>query len=599
MWSYPDGGGGTAESTTATSVQITTPFTVPPPGLEHTPTTVAAALMDTPTFDCQGVSSWAEKLSTLLHKDFAAANADFRRAFTLVQRIASLEAGSEDEQGCMLEARKLFESAANKASDAMSMLAKVEDKLACTELFICAKIGQLADGNNTTSPVLQTQIGTALERLLMDPTVAAVYNQELKPGMFELAKTGRARRGLLGQIQQLVLRSGREGGVPACALPSVVHVNKGTAVSIGFVIPKTAGHIMRGHSFDVSCVAALADDRVVRGSGDKTLRVWTVPDTPDDNVQSTHTLKGHTSNVNCVATFANGRVVSGSSDMTLRVWTVGGTPNNDVKPTHILRVHAQVPPSKVCACSECDAPLEQDAKFCTECGESISSEALPSDVWCVATIGDSQVVSGHLDGVLHVWTLPLLGTEPDERGNIVQPTHFLKGHASCVNCVATMADGRVVSGSSDMTLRVWAVPDGPDDNVQATHVLSGHTSDVYCVAPFSDGRVVSGSNAGMLRVWTVPDEPSDGTVKSTHILKGHTSCASCVVTLADGRVVSGSDDTQIRVWTVPDTPDDNVQPTHAIKGHSGCVSCVATLGFGQVLTGSADRTIRIWSQCTE
>lgn len=53
------GGGGTAESTTATSVQITTPFTVPPPGLEHTPTTVAAALMDTPTFDCQGVSSWA------------------------------------------------------------------------------------------------------------------------------------------------------------------------------------------------------------------------------------------------------------------------------------------------------------------------------------------------------------------------------------------------------------------------------------------------------------------------------------------------------------------------------------------------------------
>ena len=58
-----------------------------------------------------------------------------------------------------------------------------------------------------------------------------------------------------------------------------------------------------------------------------------------------------------------------------------------------------------------------------------------------------------------------------------------------------VAEGRVVSGSADETLRVWDLASG-----QCLHVLEGHTDEVTAVA-VAEGRVVSGSRGQTLRVW--------------------------------------------------------------------------------------------------
>ena len=86
-----------------------------------------------------------------------------------------------------------------------------------------------------------------------------------------------------------------------------------------------------------------------------------------------------------------------------------------------------------------------------------------------------------------------------------------------VDCVAALSHGRVVSGSSDNTLKVWDVSSG-----DCLYTLNGHTNwagcrrpveqrddcsptlrgaQVMCVAVLPNGRVVSGSRDHTLKVW--------------------------------------------------------------------------------------------------
>ena len=74
----------------------------------------------------------------------------------------------------------------------------------------------------------------------------------------------------------------------------------------------------------------------------------------------------------------------------------------------------------------------------------------------------------------------------------------IQGHEFPVDCVVALADGRVVSGSSDNTLRVW----NPDTG-ECLQVLQGHECSVMCVVALADGRVVSGSRDRTLRLWDV------------------------------------------------------------------------------------------------
>src|SRR3990172_5337681 len=84
------------------------------------------------------------------------------------------------------------------------------------------------------------------------------------------------------------------------------------------------------------------------------------------------------------------------------------------------------------------------------------------------------------------------------------PLLALKGHTHYVLCVSTFvgSDGnpRIVSGSSDFTLKVWNGESG-----LCEQTLQGHTDWLTCVSVFmgSDSlpRIVSGSGDTTMKVW--------------------------------------------------------------------------------------------------
>ena len=76
-----------------------------------------------------------------------------------------------------------------------------------------------------------------------------------------------------------------------------------------------------GHTNDVESLAALSDGRLLSGSRDETMKVWSVPPAAAGALAlCSATLGGHTGPVYALARLPDGRVVSGSLDGTVRMW---------------------------------------------------------------------------------------------------------------------------------------------------------------------------------------------------------------------------------------------------------------------------------------
>jgi WD40 repeat protein/DNA-binding SARP family transcriptional activator len=120
-------------------------------------------------------------------------------------------------------------------------------------------------------------------------------------------------------------------------------------------------------------------------------------------------------------------------------------------------------------------------------GRQVSLRGAPKDVWDVRVSPDGQHVAGAtLRGDVLVWSLD----------HPARPERVLRGHHSSVNAIAFSHDGRLVSGGSDRTVRVWNPATG--DSV----VLRGHLDEVTTAIFTNDGaRVLSSSSDGTLRLW--------------------------------------------------------------------------------------------------
>ena len=155
----------------------------------------------------------------------------------------------------------------------------------------------------------------------------------------------------------------------------------------------------------------------------------------------------------------------------------------------------------------------------------------------------------------------------------------LAGHEQDVRTVGALASGEVITGSRDMSVRLWRYE--PAGGFSCSSTLLGHTHFVGAVAPVGTG-VASGSNDKHVIEWDM----ERGT--PARILEGHTDVVSCV--RARGELLySASWDKTARVWR-----DGACVLT--LKGHDKAVWSVLPLddAEGRVLTASADRTIKLW-----
>ena len=176
-----------------------------------------------------------------------------------------------------------------------------------------------------------------------------------------------------------------------------------------------------------------------------------------------------------------------------------------------------------------------------------------------------------------------LVTQLRESGALIRT---LSGHTGSVLAVACSPDGtRIVSGSSDDTVRVWDATSGEE-----VAILAGHRNLVFAVAYFPDGaRIVSGSGDNTLKIW----DAATGALLAT--LAGHADTVQAAACSPDGtRIVSASWDKTLKVW---DAVTDAELAT--LSGHTGRVMAVAWSPDGtHVVSGSQDTTLKVWDAAT-
>jgi WD40 repeat protein len=77
--------------------------------------------------------------------------------------------------------------------------------------------------------------------------------------------------------------------------------------------------VLEGHSSWVICLQALPDGRIISGSRDNTIRIWS---RESSGTWSSEVLEGHSDYdyFNCLQALPDGRIISGSGDNTIRIW---------------------------------------------------------------------------------------------------------------------------------------------------------------------------------------------------------------------------------------------------------------------------------------
>ncbi|CEP18911.1 hypothetical protein [Parasitella parasitica] len=222
-------------------------------------------------------------------------------------------------------------------------------------------------------------------------------------------------------------------------------------------------------------------------------------------------------------------------------------------------------------------------------------------VWALQYVGNT-LVTGSIDRTIRVWDI--------EKGIC---RFILRGHSSTVRCLKIVMPSKIVnpdgsitmepsepiivSGSRDMTIRVWRLPDLEkepqqplstclEDDVISQRFLKyklvEHEHSVRDLAVYGN-ILVSGSYDNNVIVWNIE------TGKKVHILKGHTMKVYCVAIDPKRRhCISGSLDASVRIWGI-----DDGECKFVLQGHAILVGLLGLID-DCLVSAAADATLRIW-----
>jgi len=159
------------------------------------------------------------------------------------------------------------------------------------------------------------------------------------------------------------------------------------------------------------------------------------------------------------------------------------------------------------------------------------------------------LVSGSKDRTAKVWNIvqsptTLANPRPDNIGTNLEAR--LLGHTGAVNAVLIRADEFVITGSGDRVIRIWET-----GSWACVRSISGqHTKGIATLALSLDGmRVVSGSSDTTIRIFDIQTGVEEG------CLEGHMALVRSVCVFAGKGVLEGEElicsggyDEQVYVW---------------------------------------------------
>lgn len=243
----------------------------------------------------------------------------------------------------------------------------------------------------------------------------------------------------------------------------------------------TTGRCVRtlvGHTGGVWS-SQMSGNTIISGSTDRTLKVWDA-----DSGVCLHTLYGHTSTVRCMHLHGK-KVVSGSRDATLRVWDIEAGECLHMLVGHMAAVRCVQYDGRLVVSGAYDHMVKVWDPEKEECLYTL--EGHTNRVYSLQFDG-VHVVSGSLDTSIRVWEV--------ETGAC---RHTLMGHQSLTSGME-LRNNILVSGNADSTVKVWDIVSG-----QCLQTLSGpnkHQSAVTCLQ-FNSRFVITSSDDGTVKLWDV------------------------------------------------------------------------------------------------
>lgn len=307
-----------------------------------------------------------------------------------------------------------------------------------------------------------------------------------------------------------------------------------------------------GHGTSVLTCLQFDEDKIVSASDDHSINIYNTSDG-----QLRKRLDGHEGGV-WTLQYKGHTLVSGSTDRTVRIWDL-----EDLRMTYVFAGH-----TSTVRCLQIVEPVWE---------EETQSYQPPVPM----------IVTGSRDATLRVWKLPQKddplydGIVEEEQTELIGPDinpfhmHLLEGHSLAVRAIAT--HGRIcVSGSYDMSVRVWDIVKGT-----SLHVLTGHEAKVYSIVydPYRK-RCASGSMDSTVKVWDIVSG------QCLHTLQGHTSLVG-LLGLSPNYLVSAAADSSLRIWD-PNT----CQLKNVLASHSGAITCFQH-DETKVVSGS-DGSLKLW-----
>lgn len=188
------------------------------------------------------------------------------------------------------------------------------------------------------------------------------------------------------------------------------------------------------HKSPINCLLVI-DDCIISGSNDTTIKLYCE--------DKEYTLKGHTSGITCLAEMDNGKIISGSNDACIKVWT-----NLHCELTfkgHSMPIKHITPLTNDRVAS---MSLHYDLKIWNMCtGELLNS--LKNNISHLYYYFSYFPYKKHHSMLLGITDNKLLLTDGD---NIFAT---LKGHTNGVTCNNVLIDDRIITGSHDTHLRIW------------------------------------------------------------------------------------------------------------------------------------------------
>ncbi|MEQ8464016.1 protein kinase domain-containing protein [Coleofasciculus sp. E1-EBD-02] len=295
------------------------------------------------------------------------------------------------------------------------------------------------------------------------------------------------------------------------------------------VLERTIGDNWYSDSFEsVHCLAMSPDGEILVSGNGNAIKAWNM-----NNGTEIYTVTEHRNSVLSLAISLDGQyLVSGGDDSSIKVCKLStGELIRTFEDNHGSVYSIAITPDGQKLISGSYGGFTTLWNLNT--GEEIrtifkhtKSRHYTKSVRCVAVSPDGKtIVSGDLSGVIESF-----------------PRCSFRGHSGYISSVVITLDGeRLISSSSDKTIKIWSLTTG--DKIDT---LTGHTGAVTSLAVSPSGDLlVSGSEDKTIKLWNL------NTRKEVNTITGHLNEVTDVVFSPDGQFfVSGSKDCTIKVWRI-------------------------------------------------